>query len=154
MANSQDHIRQWKHNRSLLAKIPAEYPDWIVTFNFYVALQAVDALLAHDKVTRVTSHESRNDVLMRTNRYRAIKNSYLPLWDLSRTVRYLSDPTKWIPADQIGKNVLGRYLYPIENSVQRLMAQDIGLSPITLAAPTPVMSAESPPPTSGASPKQ
>jgi len=48
---SADHITQWKHNRAFLATIPPDYPDWVVTVAFYVALHAVDALLAHDKVT-------------------------------------------------------------------------------------------------------
>lgn len=140
MGSSHDHIRQWKHNRELLKSIPREYPDWLVTVTFYVALHAVDALLAHDKVTRVTSHESRNDVLIRTNRYDAIRKRYLPLYDLSRTVRYLADPTRWVPPDQVEGNVIRRYLYPIESSVQRLMSQQLNLPEIVLApsaAPVP-----------------
>jgi len=69
------HIDQWKHNRDFLAKIPPEYPDWIVTVTFYTALHAVDALLSHNKVP-VTSHEERNRVLMKTNTYKAIYKSY------------------------------------------------------------------------------
>ena len=44
MARIEDHIRQWKHNRDLLAIIPPTYPDWLATVTFYTALQAVDAL--------------------------------------------------------------------------------------------------------------
>jgi hypothetical protein len=34
---------------------------------FYVALHAVDALLAFDKVTRVANHNARNDVAFGCN---------------------------------------------------------------------------------------
>src|SRR5687767_14320695 len=104
MADSQSHIRQWKHNRGLLEHLPPEYPDWQVTVAFYVALQDVDALLAHDKVTSVINHEARNSVLMNTNRYANIWLKYQPLYDLSRKVRYLADPAKWVPAGEVRKN--------------------------------------------------
>lgn len=121
MGSRDDHIRQWKHNRDFLGLIPPDYPDWLVTVTFYVALHAVDALLAHDGVTGVTSHDDRKRVLIYTNRYAGIQRSFLPLYDLSRTVRYLADPAKWVPSDRIQKDVIGRYLYPIEKSVQTLM---------------------------------
>ena len=133
MASSSDHIRQWKHNRSLLGIIPPEYPDWLVTVAFYTALQAIDALLAHDKVTRVTTHDARKEVLIDTNRYAGIRLKYFPLYDLSRTVRYMADPSSWIPAGEIDKNVIGRYLHPIEQSVQNLIGRDLGLPRIALA---------------------
>jgi hypothetical protein len=79
MAKTEDHIRQWKHNRYFLVSIPPEYPDWFVTVAFYVALQAVDALLAHDRVTGITSHESRKIVMMRTNKYKRVELAFLPL---------------------------------------------------------------------------
>lgn len=133
MGTSQSHIQQWKHNREFLVTIPPKYPDWIVTTAFYVALHAVDALLYHDKVRGITKHEYRNAVLIDTNKYLGIKNAYFPLYDLSRTVRYLADPARWVPTDQIHKNVISRYLYPIEASVQNLMGAKLGLPKIELA---------------------
>jgi len=137
MANSQSHISQWKHNRKLLAQVPAEFSDWQVTIAFYVALQAVDALLAFDKVTRVNSHEARNEVLLRTKRYQKINEKYVPLYDLSRTVRYLAEPARWIPAHRIQKDVINRYLRPIETSVQTLMSADLQLPELVLIATSP-----------------
>ncbi len=86
MANPSKHLDQWKHNRAFLSIIPATYPDWIVTVAFYVSLHAVDALLAHDQVGRVNSHDSRNNVLMQTRRYQQIWRHYQPLHDLSRRI--------------------------------------------------------------------
>lgn len=129
---SQRHIQQWKHNRSFLPLIDPEYGDWIVNVAFYVALHAVDALLAHDRVTGVNSHDARNDVLIRTNKYRHIQRHYMPLYSLSRTVRYLADPLLWVPADQIEAQVFPRFLYPIEKSVQKLIGLDLQLAQIVL----------------------
>ena len=122
------HVKQWKHNRRFFSLIDPEYPDWAVTVAFYTALHAIDALLAHDKVT-VVEHRTRNQTLMVTNRYSKLWKHYLPLFDLSRTVRYMGDPAAWVPWDQIDDNVIRRYLYPIEDSVQKLMgiSQDLGV---------------------------
>ncbi|MFA7236226.1 MAG: hypothetical protein WC058_05110 [Phycisphaeraceae bacterium] len=139
MANSQRHIHQWKHNRDFLLTIPPQYPDWMVTASFYVALHAIDAMLAHDKVT-VTNHDGRNRVLIQTNRYQFISSKYLALYDLCRTIRYLADPKKWVPLEKIEADVLKRYPYPIEQSVQKLIKQDLSFQPIRLQA------AKNPPP--------
>jgi hypothetical protein len=132
--SSQRHIQQWKHNRSFLPLIDPPYADWIVNVAFYVALHAVDALLAHDRVTGVNSHDARNDVLMRTNRYTQIQRHYMPLYQLSRTVRYLADPRQWVPANQVESQVIKRFLYPIEKSVQNLIGADLQLDPVVLKA--------------------
>jgi hypothetical protein len=129
----QSHVAQWKHNRALLPAIPADYPDWQVVVTFYTALHAVDSVLAYDKVERVTSHDARNRVLFQTNRYLQIQQRYMPLYFLSRTIRYLAEPAKWVPADRVKPDVIERYLYPIEASVQRLMGEDLKLSDIVLS---------------------
>ena len=120
-----------EHNRQLLSVLPSAYPDWIVTVTFYVALHAVDSLLMYDKIP-VTSHDARNAIIIRTNRYKAVKTCYLTLYDLSRTVRYLASPADWVPADQIETNVIARNLYPIEKSVQHLIGHQLGLPKISL----------------------
>jgi len=122
MGIPQRHLDQWLHNRKFVSLIPATHPDWIVTVSFYVALHAVDALLQSDGVRRVNSHDSRNEVLMNTRRYTRIWDAYQPLHDLSRRIRYLADPLQWITFEDIPKQVFRRYLYPIEESVYRLMA--------------------------------
>lgn len=131
MASVHEHLNQWRHNRSFLSRIPAQYADWQVTVVFYVALQAVDALLIYDKV-RIHHHDSRNHTLKMTNRYQKIWRCYRPLYDLSRKVRYLTHPDQWISSEQIKAQVLSRYLYPIEQSVARLMNQPLDEPPINL----------------------
>lgn len=104
----------------------------MVTVALYTALHAVDALLAHDRVTGVVNHESRNDVLRRTKRYEQINRHYRPLYSLGRTVRYLADPSSWVAPEDVEPQVIRRYLYPIERSVQKLMGVDLRLEEITL----------------------
>ncbi len=132
MSRRDAHLNQWRHNRAFLATIEPNYPDWVVTVTFYTALQAVDALLMHDKVERITSHDSRNDVLIRTQRYQQVWRCYRPLHDLSRTVRYLARPEVWVPWSALTGDVLTRYLYPLERTIERLMKMDLGLAPIVL----------------------
>src|SRR5690349_14214965 len=117
----KNHIQQWQHNRAFIGTVDPEFPDWAVTVTFYAALHAVDALLKYDKVTRVINHESRNAVLAGTNRYAKIFRLYQPLYTLSRTIRYLAKPKEWVSWGQIEAEVFRRYLYPIEESVKKLM---------------------------------
>ena len=145
MANTQQHLDQWEHNRRLLSTLPAGYPDWIVTVSFYIALHAVDALLVYDGVTRINSHASRNDVLMTTRRYQHIWDRYQQLHDLSRKVRYLADPARWVPPARIEQDVLKRYLYPVEESAFRLMGRPAA-PPLSVQRPVPP-APSSPPPT-------
>jgi len=140
--DSNAHLNQWKHNRDFLASISAEYPDWIVTVAFYTALYAVDALLSADKIRSITSHNARNYVLMHTNRYKAINKAYHPLYGLSRTVRYLAKPAKWVPSDKIKADVFDRYLHRIEQSVWKLL--DKGDPPEPIATPSPKVGQEQP----------
>ena len=126
MPSPNDHITQWLHNRAFLTEIRPDYRDWIVTAAFYTALHAVDTLLAFDKVT-VTNHESRNRTLARVNRYDKIYDRFDPLYKLARTIRYLADATQWVPLEQIQPKIIERHLYPIEQSVQKLIGRDLGL---------------------------
>ncbi len=135
MATTSDHLRQWRHNRELVSRIPPTHPDWIVTVSFYTALHAIDALLAADKVSRIVSHAARNSVLTQTNKYAHLAKTFLPLYDLSQTVRYLADPAAWISFDSVEREVFRRYLYPIENSVMRLLkTSEMSADPIQFAS--------------------
>lgn len=143
MAKPSDHIEQWKHNRRFIEMIPRGYPDWIVTVAFYTALHAIDALLTFDNTPDVINHETRNRVLTRTHKYLKITRAYLPLYNLSRTVRYVAAPSKWIKVSDIETRVF-RLLYGIEKSVQKLMG-DIDLDLARLAVRSDEPSAPVPP---------
>ena len=134
MATPANHLDQWRHNRRLVAQIPRAFPDWIVTVTFYAALHIVDALLASDTVRGITSHDARNRVLQTTNRYNFIWLRYGQLYMLSRTVRYLAEPTKWVSVEDIQSKVFPRYLYPIEQSVEKLLGYVVERLPITVVS--------------------
>jgi hypothetical protein len=135
MATSQQHINQWTHNRAFLQTISPEFPDWAVTASFYTALHAVTSLLVHDGNSTVTSHESRNTILAANRRYQKIWESYQPLYGACRTIRYFAEPRRWVTWERLDKDILRRYLYPIEQSVQKLIGQELNLSAITLRLP-------------------
>jgi len=82
----------------------------------------------------MTTHGERNSILMRTNRYLQIRKHYLQLYDLSRTIRYLAKPANWTPANVIMAEVIKKLLYPIENSVQKLLKTQYDLPEINLQA--------------------
>ena len=129
------HLRQWKHNREFIGLIDPRYPDWVVTAIFYTALHAVDTLLKKDKVQGTASHDARNRALMLTKRYAQIWKHYRPLHNLSKTVRYQAQPESWIAWDRLDVQVIRIYLHPIEESVQKLIGQDLQLAPIVLRPP-------------------
>jgi hypothetical protein len=137
MATVQQHIQQWKHNRGFISTIGPNFPDWIVTVSFYVAIHSIEALLAYDGVRGVRNHEDRKLILEQTNRYSLINEKFKTLYTLSRTVRYFADTSGWVPFVQIEQNVIKRYVYPIEASVQKLIKQDLNLPLITLASAPP-----------------
>ncbi len=121
MASPSSHLKQWKHNRDFIPLVPPTHADWLVTVTFYTALHAVDALLNSDNVPRLTSHDARNSVLMKTTVYQKIWKHYSPLYSLSRAVRYLAEPDLWIDYFKAEEQILRRCLYPIEKSVKGLL---------------------------------
>ncbi|MFP4052952.1 MAG: hypothetical protein ACLFV7_03710 [Phycisphaerae bacterium] len=132
----EDHIRQWRHNRRFIRTIEPEFPDWAVTATFYAALHAVDAVFKSDNLQGITSHQARNQTLIHTSRYANIWQNYQPLYGLSRTVRYLARPSRWIKWAKIETDLLPRYLYPLEKTVQKLIGVDLSLKPISLKKST------------------
>lgn len=134
MSSKQDHITQWKHNREFAASIDTKFHDWVVTAVFYTAVHSIDTLLAHDKIT-VRSHDMRRQALEQTNRYKLISEKFDTLYSLCRTIRYLANPSGWVPADRLQKDVVERYLYPIEKSVQKLINHDMQLGLLVLKTP-------------------
>jgi len=70
---------------------------------------------------------------MCVKRYDAIWEKHQPLYNLSRTVRYTANPALWVPYACIEKQVLGRYLYPIEKSAFGLMGIEYPFERIVLS---------------------
>ncbi len=134
------HIVQWRHNRELIEKLPASHADWVVTAAFYTAVHAVDAALAHDGHL-VSNHEGRFEALAFANRLSKPRRLLHTLYNLSRTTRYSANPGKWVAADRIDPDVIRGHLYPLEQSVQKLISRDLNLPLLDLVhlakPPTP-----------------
>lgn len=126
------HIAQWLHNRSLISRIPASHPDWIVTVAFYTAVHAVDAALAAQGIT-AWNHETRFTAIAGIHKMQKIGLLYQPLYDLSRKVRYIADPNSWIKPDLIESQVIRARLFPLEQSVEKLIGVKLDLPNIDLA---------------------
>lgn len=126
------HIAQWQHNRSLIGKIPATHPDWIVTVVFYTTVHAVDAALAAQGIS-VWNHETRFTAIAGVHKMQKIGLLYQPLYDLSRKVRYIADPNAWIKPERIESQVIRGRLFPLEQSVEKLIGAKIDLPKIDLA---------------------
>ncbi len=133
MANAvvANYRARWLHNREFIATLPDKFCDWILTGAFYAAVHAIETLIAFDGQPNHTSHESRNHVLKRVKRYEHIWKHYRELYNGSQTTRYHPAPNDWIPTVQIKTVWIPNYLYPIENSVQKLIGETTPLSPIT-----------------------
>ncbi len=131
MATLDEHLAQWRHNRDLLPTLDPAYPDWIVTVTFYAALHAVSGLLLHDGVPART-HAAVNATVRDVRRYQQVRRFYLPLYEKSQDARYSADPAKWVATDQLQRLIIERHLYPLERSVQKLLARDLQLPAVTL----------------------
>jgi hypothetical protein len=128
------HVAQWQHNRSLLGEIPASHPDWVVTVAFYTAVHAIDAALTFEGVT-VCNHDQRFEAIAGLNRMLKVGTLYHPLYDLCRKVRYTADPNQWIPPAELERQVIRRYLLPLEQSIEGLIGKTLGLPTIKLSQP-------------------
>ena len=133
MANPavENHRVRWMHNREFIGILPEKFCDWMLTGAFYAAVHAIETLVAFDGQPTHTSHEARNNVLKRVQRYQHIWKHYRELYNGSQTTRYHAAPHEWIPADKIKTLWIPNYLYPIEKSVQKLIGETTPLSPIT-----------------------
>lgn len=122
MGRIEEHLDQWKHNRDFLATIPTKFSDWIVTVCLYSALHAIEALLTADGVKARNRHQDRLEILQSEHRYQKIYQNFRVLYDLGHVTRYSAKPARWIPSEQIKKQVIDGLLVPIENSVRKLLA--------------------------------
>jgi len=130
-----DHQARWLHHRNFLGTISDEFADWMLTVAFYVAVHAVEALVANDNLPNHTSHEARNRTLKQTNRYAKVFRHFHPLYNASITTRYHASPADWVPVADV-KTLISKNLYPLENSVQKLMSIDLKLQPIEWCSET------------------
>jgi len=105
MASLQAHLRQARHNESLVQQLLAslEYKDWAITVTFYAAIHYVEAAFAKDSRIKHTEfkprnypgsyHSYRDDMLF--NYYpERVWQPLRKLYEQSRIARYLHFPAE------------------------------------------------------------
>ena len=85
MATEQKHREKAESNKKFREQIPEEFPDWLAIVAFYEAVHIVETLLARYGI-HSKSHTSRNEEIKK--RFPIIWEHYLPLYNVSRLVRY------------------------------------------------------------------
>ncbi len=86
-------------------------------------LDAIEALFTADGTRSRSSHKDRLLILQSANRYDLIYRKFRVLYDLAHVTRYSATPSRWMPAAELRSRVILSILYPIENSVRKLLAQ-------------------------------
>ena len=90
------------HNCKFLALIPDEFPDWMATAAFYVAVQLVEMLLA--KRGRHSQDHFRRKEAVRKD-FPKITKSYNKLYNASLVARYDS-PSTVLPVAQVRSELI------------------------------------------------
>ncbi len=110
MGTEAEHRQKAEHHRRFLATIPDEYPDWLATVAFYIAVELIEGLLA-ERSGHSRSHEDRKNAIRRD--YPSIQKSYNSLYNASLDARYES-PMNWRSADRVRRELIAIRLAHIE----------------------------------------
>lgn len=128
----EQHVDQWRHNRSFARTIEGRYRDWQINVIFYTALHVVDAALASVGVM-VSEHSQRNEQVRSNESFAAVRNQYLNLYRISRITRYDADPDQWLPKEYLTvKDLVEAILKPIENGLGPLIDKSVKFDPLPL----------------------
>jgi hypothetical protein len=110
MGTATEHRQKAEHHRRFLATITDDYPDWLATVAFYIAVERVEGLLA-ERSGHSKSHEDRKNAIRRD--YPSIQKSYNSLYNASLDARYESS-TQWRSVDRVRRELIAVRLDHIE----------------------------------------
>lgn len=124
MASVNNHLTQASHNKDFLNIIwpqYPEYPDWVVTVIFYVAIHLLEAYF--DKQLSKSSHDyqDREDTITQTLELRPIYSHYNELKRLSMDSRYHCKFVSWTPEKVRGASF---HLNKIEAHLESLLREE------------------------------
>jgi len=132
MPTVQQHIAQWKHNRTFAKSIDKAYQDWQVTVIFYAALHLVNAALVTLKEP-VSNHSDRNLKVKTNSAFASIRRQYLDLYRIAWITRYDADPQQWLPEEYLTvQDLVDDLLKPIENGLSQLLPKAAMQGPLEL----------------------
>jgi hypothetical protein len=128
-AEIDQHLSQWRRNRSFVSVIPESNYEWSITAVFYTAIHLIDAVLAAEGM-RPTNHEQRKDYLNKVRNFDLLRRQFHTLYNLARVVRYTPDPAEWVSQEDVEKRVIRGIYMPLENSALKLINRlDLKLEP-------------------------
>lgn len=120
MAKAENHYEQWVHNRNFLKTIESDYPDWLATVTLYTAIHAVETLFKCDGLRGSNSHGERKLTLNQQKRYQKIQMHYHIIDNYAGVLRY-SCQFSQISNIEVRDEIIRRHLYPLEQSVLKLL---------------------------------
>lgn len=118
MATEQKHREKAESNKKFREQIPDEFPDWLAIVAFYEAVHLVEILMARAGV-HGKNHRHRNGEIQK--RFPDIWKHYLPLFNVSRLVRYT--PYK-MTTEQVQKNMVDHRLAKVRHLVEEALKDD------------------------------
>ena len=113
MATAAEHRQRAEHHRALLGAVPDEFPDWLATVAFYVAVELIETLLA----TRGL-HSLRDEQRKRTVRreFPKILAAYSALYNAALCPR--CEPKEhWLNAEEVRRELIDKRLAKIQEFV-------------------------------------
>ncbi len=147
MPSDAEHLAVAERNQQLIDHLLPDisrFGDWITVIAFYRALHLVEAVFFRNHPNKHGhNHESRENMLKRTPRYKHIYKHYRTLWAASTVARYLEDRSSGTtyasfadylsPADVQGL-ILNHYLKQVEKSAAAFLPPPPSPGPSTPSA--------------------
>jgi hypothetical protein len=106
MGTPIEHKSKAAHNLRFLKSISDEYPDWMTTAAFYVAVQLVEQLLA-ERGLHSDDHHQRKSAVRKD--FPSIQRAYNALYNASLVARYDS-PTDVLPVADVKSELINKHL--------------------------------------------
>jgi hypothetical protein len=106
MGTPTEHKSKAAHNLAFLHTISDDYPDWLTTAAFYVAVQLVEQLLA-ERGQHCADHHQRKTSVRRD--FPSIQRAYNALYNASLVARY-DPPSEVLPVAQVRSELIGKHL--------------------------------------------
>ena len=113
MGSAAQHREKAEHNQAFLDSISDDYPDWLTTVAFYVAVELIETLAA-ERGCHNRNHEDRKHFVRRN--CRQIFQAYHSLYNAGLEARY--EPRDHaLPADEVRSDLIERRLSHIRKYV-------------------------------------
>lgn len=106
MGTPTEHQSKADHNLAFLKTISDDYPDWMATAAFYVAVQLIEKLLAERGVHSADHQQRKNSV---RREFPSIQKAYNALYNASLVARY-DQPSQALPVSDVRRVLIDRHL--------------------------------------------